>query len=61
LAADKLNAAIQAALKVPAVAARMQRDGYMPDGRSAAETAAFFKAALERAREAVKLANIEAM
>ncbi|HZP76685.1 MAG TPA: tripartite tricarboxylate transporter substrate binding protein [Pseudolabrys sp.] len=58
---DKLNAAIQQALKDPKIAARMQRDGYMPDGRSAAETAALFKQAVERAKDAVAQAHIEPM
>jgi tripartite-type tricarboxylate transporter receptor subunit TctC len=56
---DKLNASIREALKVPAVAAIMQRDGYVPDNRSAAETAAFFRAEVERIGHAVKAAGIE--
>jgi len=58
---DRLNAAIQQALKNPQVAAKMQRDGYMPDGRSAAETAAFFKQSVEHAKEAVQRAKIQPM
>jgi tripartite-type tricarboxylate transporter receptor subunit TctC len=58
---DKLNAAIQEALKEPKVAARMQRDGYMPDGRSAAETAALFKETVEHAKDAVARAHIDPM
>ena len=30
---EKLNAAVRKALKVPAVAGIMQRDGYIPDNR----------------------------
>ncbi len=56
---DKLNAAVHEALKAPVVADIMQRDGYFPDTRSAAETAAFFRAEVERAGEAAKAANIE--
>ena len=56
---DKLNAAVRDALKAPAVAAIMQRDGYIPDNRSAAETAAFFRKEVELMGEAVKAAKIE--
>jgi tripartite-type tricarboxylate transporter receptor subunit TctC len=56
---DTLNTSIREALKVPAVAAIMQRDGYVPDNRSAAETAAFFRAEVERIGHAVKAAKIE--
>ena len=56
---DRLNAAIHAALLDPAVAGVMQRDGYMPDTRNAAETAAFFRTQVEEARELVKAAGIE--
>jgi tripartite-type tricarboxylate transporter receptor subunit TctC len=56
---DKLNGAIRNALQVPAVANVMQRDGYMPDGRSAAETATFFHAEVKRMGGAVKAAGIE--
>src|SRR3954470_5460208 len=44
---DKLNTAVREALKVPAVAGIMQRDGYVPDNRTAAETAAFFRKEVE--------------
>ena len=37
----------------------MQRDGYMPDNRTAAETAAFFRKEVEAAGIAVKAAKIE--
>ena len=56
---DKLNTAVREALKVPAVAGIMQRDGYVPDNRSAAETAAFFRKEVEAMGEAVKAARIE--
>jgi tripartite-type tricarboxylate transporter receptor subunit TctC len=56
---DKLNAAIHAALLVPTVANVMQRDGYIPDKRNAAETAAFFRKEVEATGEAVKAAGIE--
>jgi tripartite-type tricarboxylate transporter receptor subunit TctC len=56
---DKLNTAIREALKVPAVSTIMQRDGYVPDNRNAAETAAFFRKEVERMGEAVKAAKIE--
>jgi len=56
---DKLNAAIQEALKVPAVVAVMQRDGYIPDGRNAKQVGAFFRAEVERIGPAVKAAGIE--
>jgi tripartite-type tricarboxylate transporter receptor subunit TctC len=56
---DKLNGAIRDALQVPAVANVMQRDGYVPDDRNAADTAAFFRAEVERMGGAVKAAGIE--
>ena len=56
---DKLNAAIRAAVKEPAVANVLQRDGYMPDDRNPAETAAFFRKEVAAMGEAVKAAGIE--
>ena len=56
---EALNRAIHAALIDPAVAAVMQRDGYMPDSRDAAATAAFFRAQVEEAKELVTAAGIE--
>jgi tripartite-type tricarboxylate transporter receptor subunit TctC len=56
---DKLNAAVRQALRVPAVAAIVQRAGYMPDERSAAETAEFFRTEVEAAGEAVRAAGIQ--
>jgi tripartite-type tricarboxylate transporter receptor subunit TctC len=56
--ANKLNGAIRDALKVPAVAEVMRRDGYVPDNRTAAETAAFFRSQVDAMGEAVKAAKI---
>ena len=56
---DKLNAAVRAALKAPAVAGVMQRDGYIPDNRDAAATATFFRREVEAMGVAVKAARIE--
>jgi tripartite-type tricarboxylate transporter receptor subunit TctC len=56
---DKLNVAIQKALKTPAVANVVGRAGYVPDGRSAKETAEFFRKEVEDAGEAVKIAKIK--
>ena len=56
--ANRLNGAIRDALKVPAVADIMRRDGYVPDNRSAAETAAFFRSQVAAMGEAVKAAKI---
>jgi tripartite-type tricarboxylate transporter receptor subunit TctC len=56
---NKLNDAVHAALKEPAVANVMQRDGYMPDTRNAAETAQFFRKKVEETAATVKAAGIE--
>jgi tripartite-type tricarboxylate transporter receptor subunit TctC len=56
---DKLNAAIHAAILEPDVAKIMQRDGYFPDTRNAAETAKFFRGEVERTGAMVKAAKIE--
>jgi len=56
---NKLNGAIHAVLLEPAVANIMQRDGYMPDMRNAAETAAFFSKKVEETAQMVKAAGIE--
>ena len=56
---EKLNGEIRKALQVPAVASIMQRDGYIPDNRDAAATAAFFRKEVAGAAEAVKAAGIE--
>jgi tripartite-type tricarboxylate transporter receptor subunit TctC len=57
---NKLNGAVHAALLQPEVAGIMQRDGYMPDKRDAAETAAFFHQQVEETAATVKAAGIEA-
>jgi len=56
---DKLNTAVRAALQAPAVASVMQRDGYIPDNRNPAETAAYFRDEVKIMGEAVKAAGIE--
>ncbi len=56
---NKLNGAVHAALRQPEVAGIMQRDGYMPDQRDAAETAAFFRQQVEDTAATVKAAGIE--
>jgi tripartite-type tricarboxylate transporter receptor subunit TctC len=56
---NKLNSAIHAALLQPAVAGIMQRDGYTPDTRNAAETAVFFRKKVEETAQMVKAAGIE--
>lgn len=56
---EKLNGAVHAALREPAVANVMQRDGYFPDNRNATETAAFFRQAVKEAEGAVKAAGIQ--
>ena len=56
---DRLNAAIQHALQVPAVANVTRTAGYVPDGRSAAQTAEFFRREVEAAGDAVRAAGIQ--
>ena len=56
---DNLNTSIRAALQAPAVATIMQRDGYVPDNRNAAEAAAFFRSEVERIGHAVKAAGLQ--
>ncbi len=56
---DKLNAAVRHALKVPAVADVIQRAGYEPDGRSAAQTAEFFRQEVAAAGDIVRAAGIQ--
>lgn len=56
---EKLNGAIRKALQVPAVAGIMQRDGYVPDNRDAAATAAFFRKEIIQAEQAVQAAGIK--
>jgi tripartite-type tricarboxylate transporter receptor subunit TctC len=56
---DKLNGAVRHALTVTAVANVVQKNGYMPDGRSVAQTAEFFRKEVETTGEAVKAAGIQ--
>ena len=56
---EKLNVAVRAALREPAVANTMHRDGYIPDDRNAAETAAFFRQAVKETEAAVRAAGIQ--
>ena len=56
---SKPFAAFPDALRAPPVAAVMQRDGYMPDTRNAAETAAFFRQKVEECDDLVKEAGIQ--
>lgn len=56
---QELNAAIRAALQAPAVASIMQRDGYMPDNRNPAQTAAYFREEVKLMGDAVKAAGIQ--
>jgi tripartite-type tricarboxylate transporter receptor subunit TctC len=56
---EKLNGAIRRALTVPAVANVVEKSGYIPDGRTAAQTTEFFRQEVEAAGEAVKAAGIE--
>jgi tripartite-type tricarboxylate transporter receptor subunit TctC len=56
---DKLNAAVRHALTVPAVADVVQKFGYLPDNRSPAQTAEFFRAQVDEAQKAVQAAGIE--
>ena len=56
---DKLNAAIRASMTSPIVDKAVVQSGYIPDNRSAAETAAFFRKEVEAAGEAVRAAKIE--
>jgi tripartite-type tricarboxylate transporter receptor subunit TctC len=56
---NKLNAAIRHALLEPAVANVVQKSGYVPDERSPAETAEFFRKQVDAAEKAVQAAGIE--
>lgn len=55
---DKLNLAIRHALRAPAVANVVERSGYVPDERTPAQTAEFFRDQVEAARKAVAAAGI---
>jgi tripartite-type tricarboxylate transporter receptor subunit TctC len=56
---DRLNGAIQQALKTPVVAGVVKKAGYIPDGRSAVQTAEFFRKEVDTTGEAVKAAGIQ--
>jgi tripartite-type tricarboxylate transporter receptor subunit TctC len=56
---ERLNAAVRRALAAPAVTRVTLTSGYVPDGRDAAATAAFFRREVTAAGEAVKAAGIE--
>jgi tripartite-type tricarboxylate transporter receptor subunit TctC len=56
---DKLNAGIRHALTVPAVVDVVQKAGYVPDGRNAAQTAEFFRQQVAETGEAVRAARIQ--
>ena len=56
---DKLNASIRHALTIPAVADIVQKAGYMPDGRNAAQTGEFFRQQVAETGEAVRAAGLE--
>ena len=56
---EKLNAAIRKAVRAPSVATILQGIGYVPDDRSAAETAEFFRREVEATGEAVRAAKIQ--
>jgi tripartite-type tricarboxylate transporter receptor subunit TctC len=55
---NKLNEAIRAAMLSPQVQNVVVKSGYIPDDRSSAQTAAFFKAEVDAAEIAVKAAKI---
>jgi tripartite-type tricarboxylate transporter receptor subunit TctC len=55
----KLNKDIHAALLNPAVASVLQRDGYLPDTRDPAETAAYYRKEVAAMGAAVKAAGIQ--
>jgi tripartite-type tricarboxylate transporter receptor subunit TctC len=55
---ERLNAAVQHALTTPVVSGVIKRNGYVPDGRSAAQTAEFFLKEVAAAGVAVKAAGI---
>ena len=57
---NKLNAAIRLALHVPTVSDVVERSGYIPDERSSAQTADFFRVQVEAAGKAVQAASIDA-
>jgi tripartite-type tricarboxylate transporter receptor subunit TctC len=56
---EKLNAAIRHALNEPAVVNVVQKSGFMPDGRTPEQSAAYFRIKVEAAKKAVEAAGIE--
>ncbi len=56
---DKLNAAVRHALTVPAVVNVVQKSGYIPDDRTPAQVAEFFRTQVDEAQKAVQAAGIE--
>jgi len=56
---DKLNAAVRHALTVPAVVNVVRKSGYVPDDRTPAQVAEFFRAQVDEAQKAVQAAGIE--
>ena len=56
---DKLNAAIRAAMTSEIVDKAVVKSGYIPDNRSAEQTAEFFRKEVDAAGEAVRAARIE--
>jgi tripartite-type tricarboxylate transporter receptor subunit TctC len=56
---NKLNAAVQKAIKAPPVAKVLSRAGYVPDGRDAAATTKFFHDEVKEAGDAVRAAKIQ--
>ncbi|MDB5570400.1 MAG: transporter substrate-binding protein [Hyphomicrobiales bacterium] len=55
---EKLNRAIRSAMRSPAVENVVVKAGYIPDERTPAETAAFFKSEVDASGVAVKAAKI---
>jgi tripartite-type tricarboxylate transporter receptor subunit TctC len=56
---DTLNAAVRKALRAPGVANVVQKSGFMPDDRTAEQTAEFFRSKVKAAQAAVQAAGIE--
>jgi tripartite-type tricarboxylate transporter receptor subunit TctC len=56
---DTLNSAIREALRVPAVAGVIQRDGYIPDNRNAHEAQAFFRKEVQRIGPVIEAAGMK--
>ena len=56
---DRLNAAIRSAMTSEIVDKAVVKSGYIPDNRSAEQTAEFFRKEVDAAGEAVRAARIE--